>query len=272
MQIEGGLLHGVTRPEAVRDFDPRLASACATAMEQTPLLQGFDRLAANSMYNATGLLAAFGSATRWSLSDIRVIGPRIYARGEARVADIPASQPGMRLLAVGRIKSHKKLEHVLSLFAEVLKINSAADLTIVGGGDDRAYREHLMRAQRDDLRLPEDTVRWLGSVDQATLDAEYRRATVYVSMSEDEGFCLPLLEAMMRGVPVVAYGTPAVRETLDGAGISFAEKDFEALARRMTGLLSSEPSRRDLIEGGRRRAGVLISAMDGSGFLSLVFP
>ena len=55
--------------------------------------------------------------------------------------------------------------------------------------------------------------------------AVYQLADVFLSMSEHEGFCLPLLESCYFQVPVVAFDAAAVAETLDGAGILFRDKD-----------------------------------------------
>jgi glycosyltransferase involved in cell wall biosynthesis len=64
----------------------------------------------------------------------------------------------------------------------------------------------------------------VSDVDLATY---YRMADVYVSLSEHEGFCVPLLEAMAADVPVLAYASTAVPDTLGGAGVQFAPKDLE---------------------------------------------
>ena len=63
--------------------------------------------------------------------------------------------------------------------------------------------------------------------------AFYRWADVYVSLSEHEGFCVPLVEAMAADVPVLAYAAGAVPETLGGAGVLFAPKDLEFAAEML---------------------------------------
>jgi hypothetical protein len=64
-----------------------------------------------------------------------------------------------------------------------------------------------------------------GPVPDADLAAFYRHADVYISLSDHEGFCVPLLESMAAGVPVLAYGEAAVPETMGGAGVVFNPKD-----------------------------------------------
>ena len=72
-----------------------------------------------------------------------------------------------------------------------------------------------------------------GAVTQDMLNAYYQVAHVFLSMSEHEGFCIPLLEAMVHDVPVVAYAAGAVPETLGGAGVLVRDKPFDLLAETL---------------------------------------
>jgi glycosyltransferase involved in cell wall biosynthesis len=85
------------------------------------------------------------------------------------------------------------------------------------------------------------------------LAAFYRWADVYVSLSEHEGFCVPLLEAMATDVPVLAYAAGAVPETMGGAGVLFAPKDLEFAAEMIGTLVYDRPVRDSVIQGQRRR-------------------
>ena len=75
----------------------------------------------------------------------------------------------------------------------------------------------------DDLGL-QDAVHLVGSSSPAELIAYYAAADVFVCVSDHEGFCLPVLEAMHRRVPVVAYHAGAIPETLAGAGLCLSSK------------------------------------------------
>src|SRR5215510_14754937 len=92
-----------------------------------------------------------------------------------------------------------------------------------------------------------------GPVPDEDLGAFYRWADAYVSLSEHEGFCVPLVEAMASDVPVLAYGAGAVPETLGGAGMMFAPKDLEVAAEMLGTLVSDKPVRNGVLEGQRRR-------------------
>jgi glycosyltransferase involved in cell wall biosynthesis len=81
----------------------------------------------------------------------------------------------------------------------------------------------------------------------------YRHAAVYISMSEHEGFCVPLVEAMAADVPVMAYAAAAVPDTLGGAGVQFAPKDLEYAAELLGSLAFDDGLRAQVIAGQRRR-------------------
>jgi glycosyltransferase involved in cell wall biosynthesis len=92
-----------------------------------------------------------------------------------------------------------------------------------------------------------------GQVPDAELAAYYRAASVYISMSEHEGFCVPLIEAMATDVPVLAYSCTAIPETLDGAGVQFAPKHFELAAELLYELAYDDGVRSAVLDGQRRR-------------------
>ena len=72
-------------------------------------------------------------------------------------------------------------------------------------------------------------------------------------MSEHEGFCVPLVEAMAADVPIMAYAAAAVPDTLGGAGVQFAPKDLEYAAELLGALAFDDDLRARVIAGQRRR-------------------
>jgi glycosyltransferase involved in cell wall biosynthesis len=90
-------------------------------------------------------------------------------------------------------------------------------------------------------------------VDHADLLACYAAADVFVSMSEHEGFGVPLVEAMLMDVPVLAYGAAAVPDTLGGAGIQFTEKRIGEVAEIAHRLATDDTLRTPVLAGQRRR-------------------
>ena len=88
----------------------------------------------------------------------------------------------------------------------------------------------MVRALIGEYQMPADRFIFTGPVPDEDLATYYRTARVYISLSEHEGFCVPLLEAMAADVPVLAYASTAVPDTLGGAGVQFAPKDLEFAA------------------------------------------
>src|SRR4030095_13279863 len=106
-----------------------------------------------------------------------------------------------------------------------------------------------------DLRMLPDRFWFTGPVPDADLGAYYRWADAYISLSEHEGFCVPLVEAMATAVPVRAYAAGAVPETLGGAGVLFTPKDLELAAEMLGTLVYDRSVRANVIEGQRQRLG-----------------
>ena len=96
-----------------------------------------------------------------------------------------------------------------------------------------------------------------GSVSDAELVGWYSAADVFVSLSEHEGFCVPLVEAMGFGVPVVAFGAAAVPETVGGAGLVLGEKSAGVVAEAVVRVVSDRVVREGLVARGRVRAAEL---------------
>ena len=82
-----------------------------------------------------------------------------------------------------------------------------------------------------EYQMLEDRFIFTGPVPDAELAAYYRASSVYISLSEHEGFCVPLVEAMAMDVPVLAYSAAAVPDTLGGAGVQFAPEGSRVRGR-----------------------------------------
>jgi glycosyltransferase involved in cell wall biosynthesis len=110
-----------------------------------------------------------------------------------------------------------------------------------------------IRALMSEFRLLNDRFIFTGPVPDEELAVYYQHAAVYISLSEHEGFCVPLVEAMAADVPVLAYAAAAVPDTLGGAGVQFAPKDFEYAAELLGALAFDDGLRANVIAGQRRR-------------------
>ena len=158
------------------------------------------------------------------------------------------------ILFVGRIAPNKKLEDHLRLAEHYKRYVDAFHRFIFVGREDACPRYYAMlRALMTRYGMTSERFWFVGLVPDADLAVFYRTASAYVSLSEHEGFCVPLLEAMAADVPVLAYASTAVPETLGGAGVTFSPKDLEHAAEMLGLLVYDDALRADILEGQRRR-------------------
>ncbi len=156
------------------------------------------------------------------------------------------------LLFVGRIVPNKKFEDLLRVFCYYKGLlKPGARLFLVGFHRGSETYLRYLRSIIQELDLKD--VVFTGHVTNAELLAYYKLASVYLCLSEHEGFCLPLMEAMHFGIPILAYAGGAVPDTLSGAGVLIREKNYPAIAE-MAALLCDDPAfRRKIIEGQYQR-------------------
>jgi len=160
----------------------------------------------------------------------------------------------VNILFVGRIAPNKKIEDHIRLAEQYKRYVDVYYRFIFVGRCDAVPRYYdAVRGLITEYRMLSDRFWFPGPASNAELGAYYRNAHAYVSLSEHEGFCVPLVEAMSMDVPVLAYGAAAVPETLGGAGVCFAPKDLEFAAELLGALVYDLPFRRQVIEGQRRR-------------------
>jgi len=158
------------------------------------------------------------------------------------------------ILFVGRIAPNKKIEDHLRL-AEHYKryVDTDYRFIFVGRTDTVPHYYNTLRALIAEYDMPPDRFIFTGPVSETELATYYKTASVYVSLSEHEGFCVPLIEAMAANVPVLAYGVTAVPETLGGAGVCFTPKDLEYAAELLGLLVYDDDLRLSILTGQRQR-------------------
>ena len=177
----------------------------------------------------------------------------------------------INILFVGRIIPNKRIEDVIRCYqAYRLKYQARARLLLVGAyGGFESYLASLYDLIAA-LRVP--NVHLLGHVSNAELTSCYDVADLFLSASEHEGFCVPLVEAFYKRIPVVAYAAAAVPATMDGAGVLYETKDPRHVAAIMDTVLSNPAleaeivrSQDDALERMRARdfARVLLDFVDG---------
>jgi glycosyltransferase involved in cell wall biosynthesis len=193
--------------------------------------------------------------------------------------DAEYSQPYLELLKnerknilfTGRIMPNKKIEDLVKTVAFYKKyISPAVRLIVVG--NTRSLPTYFLAVQdmAAHLYLTAEDVFFTGHLPMDEFLAVYRLADVFLSMSEHEGFCLPLLESCYFRLPVLAFKAGAVAETLDGAGILFSDKDPARTAGLVNQVLEGEPLRRTLQEQGEARIGRYRRQADPQALLAML--
>ncbi|MBI3931804.1 MAG: glycosyltransferase family 4 protein [Acidobacteria bacterium] len=246
------LHHNITPPEYFEGYDPEMVRICALGREELGGLAGHVDLGlADSEFNRRDLEAA--GFRRTGVLPIYVDFTR-YRRPPNPVLKKMLEDGPVNLLFVGRVAPNKRHEDLIRL-ASYWKRFISPDVRLVLVGKLPRRREYFDALQS--LLYEEGFTPWevvfTGHVDHEDLLACYASADVFVSMSEHEGFGVPLVEAMLLGVPVLAFRAAAVPDTLGDAGVQFAEKRLDEVAEMAHRLATDQGLRRGVLAAQERR-------------------
>ena len=245
--------HNVTPARYFAPFDPALFRLASLARAELATLVGrVDLALGDSAYNRAELQSLGFEAT--GVFPIAVDTSRVTQKVDRPSLERILDDGLVNFLFVGRIAPNKKIEDHIKL-AEVYKryIDAYYRFIFVGRYDAVPRYYSTIRALMTEYRLLNDRFVFTGPVPDEELAVYYRHAAVYISLSEHEGFCVPLVEAMAADVPVLAYAAAAVPDTLGGAGVQFAPKDLEYAAELLGELAFDDDVRAQVIAGQRRR-------------------
>lgn len=157
------------------------------------------------------------------------------------------SQQPADVLFVGRIapnKGHRQLIQIAAVYQELF--GQSLQIRLVGPIPDElnAWQRLLMQeAKQHNLHSHLDMT---GRVSNAELKAAYRTSRLFISCSEHEGFCVPLVEASAMGLPVLIGDQPAMVETMGDVAVSFSKEQNDAMATMIHRLLHSAVDRENL--------------------------
>lgn len=133
------------------------------------------------------------------------------------------------ILFVGRVVPNKRIEDLILAYAWYYRaINRFSRLVIVGSPRSCPKYYAMLRMLVGDLDL--QNVCFQGFASPQGLVSYYNGASVYVSTSMHEGYCLPLLEAMYKGVPVVSRAVGGTPESMGGGGVLYDDLQPAELA------------------------------------------
>jgi glycosyltransferase involved in cell wall biosynthesis len=246
------IYHNITPAEYFLEYSNFHSRIVQSGIRQAEYLHDkFDYCIADSDFNKSDLIS-YGY--KCPIDVLPIIIPFSHYRKKPSRSVMRKYNDGMtNLLFLGRITPNKKQENVIAAFYYYQKYyNPLSRLFLVGswGGGLEKYNEQLQRYVR---LLELDNVIFTGHVKFDEILAYYKIADVFLCMSEHEGFCVPLVEAMFFDIPVVAYAQAAVPSTLGDAGILLRGKDRLLAAGMINALLTDSDLRAQVIETQRKR-------------------
>lgn len=243
------IYHNITPAAFFERVDPARAELARQGLAQLARLRDVTGFAvADSSFNARDLAEAGYGDT--AVLPITLEEAQLDQPLDADLART-IRQKGPALLFVSRMAPNKRQEDLVKLMLYLQRIRPDVHLWLAGSRWEVGY-DRWVENLAADLGLAHG-VTLTGKVSQQALVTFYRTADLYVSMSEHEGFGVPLIESMYCGLPVLAYGVTAVPATLETAGVLFTEKRYAELAELVDLLLTDRPLRERLIAHGRER-------------------
>jgi glycosyltransferase involved in cell wall biosynthesis len=249
--------HNITPAPYFERWEPEAARNMRRARADLARLAPRTALAiADSSFNAAELAEAGfpPAAVVPPLVDLGAVAARPH---RATAEALRRARRGAHWLFVGRLAPNKCQHDVIAALAAArrLGLDPGARLTLVGSTTSDGYRDALA-ALADDLGVA-GAVTFTDRIGTAQLAAHWADADVFVCLSEHEGFCVPVVEAMQAGVPVVAHAAGAVPETVGPAGVLLDDKDPVLVAVAVTRLLADPVRRGELVDSGKARAAEL---------------
>jgi glycosyltransferase involved in cell wall biosynthesis len=215
------IYHNITPPEYFEPFNPALAEILHDGRNSLPgMADDFSLAFGDSHFSALELKHA--GFENCGIMPIPVFLDRWNEPPDPEI--LAQLSDGLRkILCVGRVAPHKCTHHLVEAFYHYLCMDPKARLIISGVAEPQDPYVALVQDRIDRLGL-RPRVLLYGHVPDAKLHALYRSADLLWSMSEHEGFCIALLEAMWFDIPVLAYKSTAIPEILGEGGMIFDSK------------------------------------------------
>ena len=238
------IYHNITPSHFFADYHPHLAGQCYHGRRELKAFKDrcelalgdseFNRQELESLgFPRTGVLPIIIDFRKFDQPPDPLV-PNLYPKGRTT------------FLFVGRMIPNKRVEDIIKLFYCYQKyINSKSQLILVG--EYRGFERYYDFLKELIAELSLEDVHFAGHVEFEELIAYYKMADVYISMSEHEGFCVPILEAFYFQIPVVAYNSSAVPFTMRDGGVLVNHKDLPLIAEIIHHIISHPSLKEEII-------------------------
>lgn len=245
------IYHNITPAEFFKPFRPKFAKILEEGRIQLAKLASHFPISAGDSYFNSQELSALGFNDPTVLP-ITVSPAKSDVHPDTKLMD--QLQDGItNIIFVGRVAPNKCQHHLIEAFSHYLSFDPNARLILIGiieRIDPYYFHVRLVTMKKGLMKH----VIFTDHVTDEELQAYYRTAHLFWSMSEHEGFCIPLIESMWFDVPILAYKSSVVPETLDRAGMMFNDKnDFASIAALANLLVKDKKLRSEILKSQEKR-------------------
>ena len=240
------IYHNITPPEYFVNVHRRLAGQCFRGRrELRAYIDRCDLALGDSEFNCRDLESL--GFTKTAVLPVVPSFSHLERAPDRFVADT-FDDDWTNVLFVGRVIPNKKIEDLIRYFhAYHTRFNPRSRLIVVGVFN--AFQRYMTALDHMSGQLNLSNVYFTGQVFDDELVAYYEIADLFLCASVHEGFCVPLVEAFYKQVPVLAYRATAVPTTMDGAGVLFDDTDPWHVATLMDAILSNNALQDAIVEG-----------------------
>lgn len=243
--------HNLTPSRWFEGINPRIVKDIEQGVKELPqLCRIADRIIADSAFNASEI-EALGFPVE--VLPLPFDPDRWKTPRNDGIYNLLKRDGSLHVLHVGRVAPNKKIEDIIKVFYFLHHhICKKSRLWLCGIDIDTELYSFALKRLVQEFSL-EHVVHFTGGVADEEVRAFYEASSVYLCMSEHEGFCLPLVEAMNFGLPVVAYNSSAVPETVGDGGVILSEKRDAETAELIYKIHTDTSFREGLVQSGKKR-------------------
>lgn len=244
------IYHNITPPNFFLDSGGAIYESAKRGIEQLKKIRPYiDYVAADSRFNAREL-------EELGYKDVKVLSLACDASSMLKLQNDNLKEnlkKQTNILFVGRIAPNKCQPDLVKAFYIYNKyFNRNSHLYMVGGFDGMEYYKEKIENLIDRLKL-RDNVFFTGKVSEEDKATYFQNSSIYLSMSEHEGFCVPAVESMFAGLPILAYYySGALPDTANTGAIYFTKKNYFEVAALMDELVNNKPLRKKIIKNQKK--------------------
>lgn len=245
--------HNITPPEFFHGYDAQAERRTEAGYREIRALnKAFDRCVCDSDYNRQEL-RRMGYECPIDVCPIVIPFEDYDKEPDAETLRKWQGDGWVNLLFVGRIAPNKKQENLIRAFAQYHRqYNPKSRLFLVGSPVGMEKYDTRLKNYAWDLGLAGRVI-FTGQIPFRQILAYYRLADVFLCLSEHEGFCVPLAEAMHFGKPIIALKKCAVPETLGEAGLLLEDASPEIAAAAIDRVMKDEALRAEFARGRKKQ-------------------